>query len=118
MSSDSFIGEGLTPTPYREAMCDLGDPQFWIDRRVACISAGYPPSEADYVSIQEYVKKLEEDEDTVAYVSLRDPKDIKRIKELEEERELLADDLKQEQEWRKELQAEVCQLKAECDRLF
>lgn len=59
MSSDSFVGEGLTPTPYREAMYDLGDSQFWIDRRVACVSGGYPPSEANYVSIQEYVKLLE-----------------------------------------------------------
>lgn len=42
-----------------EIAYDLGDPQFWINRRVACVTAGYPPSEADYVSIQEYVLAIE-----------------------------------------------------------
>lgn len=42
-----------------ELEADLGDSQFWVDRRVACISGGYPPSEANFVSVQEYVRHLE-----------------------------------------------------------
>lgn len=42
-----------------EWQTDIGDPNFWIVRRVACISGDYPPSEADFVSIQEYVLHLE-----------------------------------------------------------
>lgn len=63
MASDSFVGELLTPSPYKQALTDwafdVGDPQFWIDRRVACLLGGYPPSEANYVSLQEYVLAVE-----------------------------------------------------------
>lgn len=48
MASDSFVGEGLTPSPYKLALA-----------------------------------ALEAEQETIAVVHLRDPKDIQKIAELE-----------------------------------